>query len=260
MEDKSIDRLSTHTGVLGRITVNMSKRNAKKKVGKKDRGLARVAADERRMAVGTLRGARTMGDLRTITVDGEKGAEGVFVGILTANGGAAGNRLDITAASVISSFTGGLFAKCFSTTGTTALYSNARMVEISITVSPFVGTLAQRSATGAYALTPPLSGGLTTAPGTALDLLQLEESMMYCAPLRETTTYSVSAPPWCSRPGKTLTFRVGGTEIPWLVGSTVVANVNLPVCSLLYYGYNTVTETSYVYVTAKFQFKGFLGI
>jgi len=222
-----------------------------KKASKKNSSLSRAVKEENSFSIGTLRGARTTGGLRSITIDGEKGLEGVFVGF-TAINSAAGAITNFTFTSIVAALSGGLFAKLYSVAGS-GEYANARITEIGITCAPCVATLANRSCSGAYALSPPSAAAV---PGNMLDVLALQESMMYVAPLRETTTYSVSALPFCTRPSRTLVYRPGGVDKPWIGASGgIIAYPTVPVVSLVYYGFSTATETSYVYISARVQFK-----
>lgn len=211
--------------------------------------------EERLMSVGTFVSTRAMGDLVKASFDGEEGASGRFVGYLAVNGAATSTRTSITFSAVYAAVNQGFLAKVWNTGGT-GIYTNARCSEISITLAPVVDIASQRSLTGGYAITGPRPGA--AAVGGISDLLQLQESMLYVAPLRETTTYSISAMPFCTRPGRCLTYRVGGTEKAWIgTGGSPPGFLAQPIADLYYVGLGTGTETCYVYFSAKFDFKGF---
>jgi hypothetical protein len=211
--------------------------------------------EERLMSVGTFSSTRAMGDLIKTKFDGEEGATGRFVGYLAVGGVAGSNRTALTFSSVFTAVNQGFLTKLWNTGGT-GIYANCRLTEVSLTVAPMIDQLAQRSLSGGYAMTAPRASA--SVPAGLTDLLQLEDSMLYVAPLREATTYTISAMPFCTRPGRTLTYRAGGTEKPWIgAGASPPGFLTQTVADVYYFGLGTGVETSYVFFSAKFDFKGF---
>lgn len=218
-------------------------------------GLKAAANEARKMSVGTLEGARSIGDLQKRTFDGQEGASGRFVGVIAVNGATTSTKTTLTESSVFTAVNAGFLAKVWNSSGT-GIYATARLIEVAITLAPAVDLLAQRSLTGAYAITAPKAGA-ASANGMA-DILQHQDSMFYVAPLREVTTYSISAVPFCSRASRTVTYRMGGTDTPWIgAGTAPPTFISMAIADIHYFGLATATETNYVYISALYEFKGF---
>lgn len=233
--------------------------------GKKGGAAASDARTGMSLSVGGVRAAARMGDLIFKSFNGEKGSEGVFLGTFACNAAATGMVTSFTPNSIIATLNGGLFAKCWNSTST-ALYNRFRIVEVGITASPITASANLGSTSGAYALQSASSGGVPGVPSTMLDVLQLQESMQFLAPVRYSALgvaaasgFRVNGPSWCSRPSRTLTWRPTGTDIPW-VDTVTGVSATTPVMQYVYYGEGTGSATGEAFMAVRIQFVGLTAV